>query len=99
MNKKYLILLIFILFDGSLFAQKFTVYGTIKDKSTGEVLTGASIAKNDNSGGVVANNYGFYSLTLPKAKYTFIVSFLGYESISQEIDLTKNEKIDFELVP
>jgi len=50
-----------ILFSTSLFAQKFTVYGSVKDALTGENLIGAVVIIKETNQVVVANNYGFYS--------------------------------------
>ena len=43
--------------------------------------------------------YGFYSLTLPKNKYTITFSFIGYEAIEQAIDLSVNKTFNIKLAP
>jgi len=102
-SKRTIYLVMFTLFLYSFIqpikAQNVTIFGIIKDKTTGEALTGAVIATKNIEYGTATNNYGFYSLTLPEAKYTFTVSFLGYHPITKEIDIQKNEKTDFELIP
>ena len=83
MNRKF----IFLLFIGVLGithqikAQEITtVNGTVKDKLTGESITGAVI-KIDQLANVVitSNEYGFYAISLPKGKYDLRISFVGYE--------------------
>ena len=83
MNRKF----IFLLFLGVLGithqikAQEITtVNGTVKDKLTGESITGAVI-KIDQLANVVitSNEYGFYAISLPKGKYDLRISFVGYE--------------------
>lgn len=80
-------------------AQKFTISGYLKDKSTGEVLIGASVYNKNNFEGTTTNAYGFYSLTLPKGNYDMGFSFLGYNLMSQNIDLQSDKKISIELEP
>ncbi len=70
--------------------EKFTLSGYIKDAKNGESLIGASVVKAGTTTGAVANEYGFYSLTLPKGTHTIIVSYIGYENFSFIIDLEKN---------
>ncbi|WP_298417917.1 TonB-dependent receptor [uncultured Kordia sp.] len=81
-----------------LFAQeKFSVSGTIKDKKNGETLLGATVYLKGTSNGAVTNEYGFFSLTAPKGTYTLVVSFIGYETISKEINLTVDQTVNFEV--
>lgn len=76
--------------------QKFTISGYVKDGKNGEALIGALVYKKDTQLGSSTNEYGFYSLTLPAGKHTLLISFVGYTSITQEIDLTKNTTLNFE---
>lgn len=81
-----------------LFAQeKFSVSGTIKDKKNGETLFGATAYLKGTTNGAVTNEYGFYSLTAPKGTYTLVISFLGYETVTKEIDLTVDQTVNFEI--
>ena len=85
-----------ILFFSTAYAQNVTLSGYIKDASNGEELINASIV-NEKSQGTVTNVYGFYSLTLPAGKYTFTVSYIGYESIEKTLTLKESQTLDFEL--
>jgi CarboxypepD_reg-like domain/TonB-dependent Receptor Plug Domain len=78
--------------------QKFTVSGTVKDQSSGEILIGA-LVRAGASGGAYANEYGFYSITLPAGTYRLVANYLGYDTLSQEIVLDQNRRIDFDLAP
>ncbi|MEM6721511.1 MAG: TonB-dependent receptor [Bacteroidota bacterium] len=81
-----------------LFAQeKFSVSGTIKDKKNGETLFGATVYLKGTTNGAVTNEYGFYSLTAPAGNYTLVVSFLGYEDVTQEIILNVDQTLNFEI--
>ncbi|HRZ95909.1 MAG TPA: TonB-dependent receptor [Paludibacter sp.] len=98
---KNLFLTFFLILSISLFAStKHTISGTITDATTGESLIGTSITVKDlPSTGVTTNAYGYFSLTLPDAKYTFVISYLGYEIITLPVNLNENKVINFKLKP
>jgi hypothetical protein len=96
--KKTLFLLVFLLTNIGLFAQKSTLSGSIRDKNSGEELIGASIQVVELKGtGAVANEYGFYSLTLKNGVYNIKFSYVGYQDLVQKIDLSKDQKLDINL--
>ncbi len=78
---------------------KYTISGYIKDKSTGEILIGAIAYIKGTSTGVSANGYGFYSLTLPEGKHQISYSFIGYNTVVQDVDLKENTKISTGMEP
>lgn len=79
------------------FAQKYTISGHLKDAETGEALIGATIYVEELGAGTAANEYGFYSITLPKGTYTVVFSYIGYKSRTEKIVLNKDMKLSFEL--
>jgi len=80
--------------------QKFTLAGTVRDSTTGETLIGATIrVAGSNGPGTTTNNYGFYSLTLPRGKQTLVISYTGYQAISKEVDLSTSIALDLSLQP
>ncbi len=92
------ILIFSILLSYSAICQnQFTLSGYVKDKINGEELIGAAVTVKNTTTGAVTNLYGYYSLTLPKGQYDIMFSFIGYESITKNIDLTQNVKLDIEL--
>jgi hypothetical protein len=96
--KKTLFLLGLLFTSIGLFAQKSTLSGTIRDKNSGEELIGASIQVVEMKGtGGVANEYGFYSLTLKSGAYNIKFSYVGYQDLVQKIDLSKDQKMDINL--
>ncbi len=89
----FVLFLLLISFNS--YAQKYTVSGTIKDKKTGEALIGATIAVVDQpSVGAVSNEYGFYSLTLPKGSYKLLFRYISYTDQVLNANLETNLKID-----
>ena len=94
--KKILFLLFLISFTG--FSQnKQTVSGTIYDNSNNETLIGVSIYFPEINVGTTTNEYGFYSVTLPKGTYKIQLSFLGYTTIVKTIDLQEKLSENFKL--
>jgi hypothetical protein len=100
MNYKLILLLILTLFSKwSLAEDKFTLSGYVKDASSGESLPGATVGLLELKKGVNANNYGFYSISVPKGNYQVKVSYLGYETQLISINLDKNTQLNIELLP
>ena len=80
----------------SIFGQeKFTISGYTKDIENNETLLGVNVIIKELKTGTVSNAYGFYSITLPKGKYTIQVSYLGFKNITQTIILDRDIKKDF----
>ncbi|PLX14451.1 MAG: hypothetical protein C0594_00020, partial [Marinilabiliales bacterium] len=80
-------------------AEKYTISGYVKDKSTGEGLIGASVYLPDAKLGTTTNTYGFYSMTLKKGEYKILYSYLGYGDITKTVNLNKDIKLTTELQP
>jgi len=93
-----IILVITLLISVTTFAQeKYTLSGTITEAANGETAFGASVYIKGTSIGAMTNEYGFYSISAPKGTYTLIVSYIGFQDISKEILLDKNQKINFDI--
>ena len=90
-------LLICLLFMASLIhaQETYSISGTIKDQSNGETLMGATVYLEGTNFGTTTNEYGFFSLQAPQGNYTLIISFIGYNSVKQDISL--NKKLNFNL--
>lgn len=97
---KILLLLCFI-FSLSLeiFSQRHTISGYVRDQKSGEKLIYASIYDTISKKGVIANEYGFYSITLPAGKVHLIVSYVGYSLMSESFILNANVSKNFLMNP
>ena len=95
--KNIFILLIFLL-PFSLLAQKHTVSGTISSASKGEEIINAAVKLKGQAVGTLSNEYGFYSLTLPAAEYTFVVISAGFENQEFTLKLDTNHVVDIQLM-
>ncbi len=79
---------------------KVSVSGTVTDLKTGEALAGASIYFSDLKSGSVSNDKGQYRIiNLPPGRYLVEVSFLGYTSQIDQVDLNGDVQKDFVLNP
>ena len=94
------IIVVLFLF-GSLTAssqEKFTISGIISEAESGETLFGVNVIIPQLQTGTVTNEYGFYSITLPRGNYEVYYSSIGYNTKKEDIPLTKNIKKDLSLL-
>ncbi len=89
-------LLLFISFN-SFSQEKFTISGTIIDAKNNETLIGVNIFIKELNSFTTTNEYGFYSITIPKGNYTVQISYLGFKTIEETINLDKNNKNNFKI--
>lgn len=99
-RRPWLVAALLCLHAPGVFAQSFTISGSIKDASSGEDLIGAIVAvKNDASKAATTNAYGFYSLTLPAGTYTLVYQYVGYNLQEEETTLGQNLTKNISLSP
>ncbi|WP_285057802.1 TonB-dependent receptor [Pedobacter ginsengisoli] len=100
-NIQRLVLILFTLLSFSQFSlaqNKLTINGNVTDSGSGETLIGASVKLvGPVSTGAVTNSYGFYSISVPAGKYELAVSFIGYKTDTQTVDLSKSLKLNIAL--
>lgn len=98
--RKSLLFSFFLLLSQFAFSQtaKYTLSGTVRDAETGEELIGVSLQITDLQGvGMVTNEYGFFSLTIPAGQYTVLARYVGYVEYRQTVDLNKDVALDVRL--
>ncbi|UQD57529.1 TonB-dependent receptor [Flavobacterium sp. K5-23] len=95
---KYTSLIVVLLFSIVSFSQeKFTFSGTVSDIKNNETLIGATIYVPETNTTIKTNEYGYYSVTLPKGNYTVLISYIGFQTLTQSIALFENLKINHNL--
>ena len=67
------------------------------DASSGEKLIAANVYNGETYEGAITNNFGFYSLTLPKGEIELIASYIGYQELAQVIELKEDLTLDLRL--
>lgn len=85
----FLITLLFNIFQ-SYAQEKYTLSGTVSEEKSNETLIGVNILFPEIQAGTTTNEYGFYSITLPEGSYKVIISYLGYNSIIESLELKEN---------
>ncbi|MFA6275444.1 MAG: TonB-dependent receptor [Pedobacter sp.] len=76
---------------------QFNISGTVSEKNNA-ILSGATIRLKGKSSVLSSNEAGHYEFkNLPAGNYTIAVSFLGYQSQEQTINLKANVVLDFKL--
>jgi len=95
--RKVFILLITLSVIPAFAQQKFTISGTITAANSNETLIGATIYVPETKTGTTTNEYGFYSLTLPKGDYKVQISYVGFLTLQNDIVLNQDLKSNFAL--
>jgi len=73
------------------------ISGHVRGAKNSEALIGAQVSSNDSQVGTITDHNGYYAFTAAPGKYTFTVSYLGYEPKTLNLDIRSDSKIDFEL--
>ncbi|HLO73013.1 MAG TPA: TonB-dependent receptor [Flavobacterium sp.] len=95
---KYIQLLLIIAITTISYSQeKVTLSGNVSDAKNNETLIGVSVVIPILKIGTFTNEYGFYSLTIPKGTYEIEISSIGYETQTITINLEENTKQNISL--
>ena len=79
---------------------KSSLTGKITDKETGQPIPGVTLYIPDLKIGTLANADGIYKIgNLPSSRLLFQISFIGYKTITQFIDLSQTTTQDFVMEP
>jgi hypothetical protein len=84
--------------DPNLKKEKYTISGLIKDSASAETLPYTNVCVMGMSIGTVSNQYGFYSITLPKGEYQLVFKCVGFEEMSKDLNLEKDIRLDVDLL-
>ncbi|MFP4024437.1 MAG: TonB-dependent receptor [Thiohalospira sp.] len=91
-------IIILVLFMLPAFAQQ-TINGVVKNHK-GEPLVGANVAIKETYRGTATNTKGEFKISkLKPNSYTFIISYIGYKTLEDTIDITQSEHLEFILEP
>ena len=98
MKRNTFVTVLILLLCVSLQAQKkFTISGVVADEKNKETLIGVSLFVQETKTGLVTNEYGFYSITLPEGDYTLQINYMGYQTVTEKIKLNQDLKKNFYL--
>jgi hypothetical protein len=71
--------------------------GYIRNNKTGEPVVGASVSAEGESTGVLTDQYGFYSITLPQGSRSLVVQGLGMKDARYRLLVNGDGTLDIEL--
>jgi hypothetical protein len=99
-KNNFLTLLFFLLFTVAFSQEKVTLSGIVKDQKSNETLIGVTISfqNNTTTRTSLTNEYGFYSISLPKGEYRIEINSLSFDGFSEVITLESNTKKDLFLI-
>ncbi|HAF30781.1 MAG TPA: TonB-dependent receptor [Bacteroidales bacterium] len=96
--KRIVILILLSTFSLTLFSQE-TITGKIVNQS-GQPLIGANVIIKETYKGTASNSLGEFSFSKIKPKkYTFVISYLGYKTLEQEVAQENLQNLKFILEP
>jgi hypothetical protein len=73
------------------------IKGKILDGKNNEPLVGAVIFEPQTGIGATSNSTGNYEIELPTGDFSLRISYMGYQILTQKVQLIENGKTDFEL--
>ncbi|MCG8309311.1 MAG: TonB-dependent receptor [Cytophagales bacterium] len=71
--------------------------GHIRDAATGEPLIGALIYIENPRIGVATDQFGYFSLTIPKGRQELLMQCIGYKNTKRQIILFGNGKLEIDM--
>ena len=97
--KSVVVFLFLSLLPAIVFSQQDTykISGYVKDSVSGDVLPAASVNIKETKKGTISNDSGYFSIALPKGKYTVEITYLGYKVMQQKVNLNSDVTINFDM--
>jgi hypothetical protein len=90
---------VFLLQEISSAAEKFTLRGTVRDASSGDTVTAATVRIVGSRLGTVTNTHGQFLLTLEEGQYRILVSSVGYSPDTLTLALSEERTLEVALQP
>jgi TonB-dependent receptor len=98
---KIFLLLVFLIFNGTILLAQSMASGVVTDASDGTPLPSANVYIQGTTIGTLTNLNGEYRLPLSEGKHTLVVSFVGYTMIKEDVTIAggKPTIVNFKLSP
>jgi hypothetical protein len=74
-----------------------TLAGYIRDIKTGEAIIGASILISGSKNGIATNQFGYYSLTLPRGRNLITIKALGMHDTHRQVVMYSNGSLNIDI--
>ncbi len=92
--KQFLVFLVFGVSNLISYGQEYTLNGNIQDTFNREKLIGVNVYVKELDKGTTTNNYGYYTLSLPKGDYEISYSYVGYKVTTVTVSINGNIRQD-----
>ena len=89
-NKIIAVLLLLTIITTGFSQEKVTLSGTITAANSNETIIGANVVIKSIPAYTSTNEYGFYSITIPKGNYKIEISSIGFQTKEINVDLNIN---------
>ena len=76
---------------------KASISGYVKEAANGEPMIGASVYVENPLIGVATDQFGYFLITLPKGRHSLKVKSIGMKTLTRQVMLFADGKIDIEL--
>ncbi|MDP4258886.1 MAG: carboxypeptidase-like regulatory domain-containing protein [Bacteroidota bacterium] len=83
--------------DGKALQGKATLAGYIRDAKTGEAIVGASVYADSSTRVVITDQFGYYSLTLPRGRHVIRISSQGMKDTRRQVLVYGDGKLSVDM--
>lgn len=88
----------FVLITVFVYAQKYTVAGTIRDAKSNQALSGATVQVEGTNKFAITDAFGKFMIDrIPTGEYVLLIRSLGYEAKSERLTINNNTTLDVSL--
>lgn len=74
-----------------------TIAGYVRDAGTGEPVAGASVYTDKKGTGAATDQYGYYSLSLPRGRHTVNIQSIGMRDSRRQVVLYSDGRLNIDL--
>jgi len=71
--------------------------GYVRDYKNGEAISGASVFVENSNVKIITDQFGYYTLRLPRGRHTLYVSSMGMKDTKRELQLYSEGKLSIEM--
>ena len=96
-SRSFLVFIFTFVLPATLFAQKVSLSGYMRDAQTGESIISGTVYLKEADLAVQTNTYGFYSASVKPGIYTVTFSYVGYTALTQTMNLIANKSFNAEM--
>ncbi|MBQ0128686.1 MAG: TonB-dependent receptor [bacterium] len=87
--------ILFLFSISAIFAQDNSIKGFVYEKSTGEPVMFCNVYLQGTTIGSTTSENGYFNITrIPDGKYTLMITTVGYDTISENFTLAKNQVVN-----